>query len=261
MNSLKEIYQYRELLKSNVRKDIRGRYKGSFLGVLWTFINPLLQVLVYFIVFPILMRSSMEHYLIYLVTGLLPWMFFQATIVAGTQSIKSNAGIVKKVYFPRQILVLSQVISGLVNFLITIPIILIFCAVESIPFTWHLIWIPLIAIIQSLLLYGADLILSAINVYVQDVENIINFFLNMLFYGTPIIYSIDQFESMKGTILYKLIEYNPMTIIVNSYRNVIMYDANPAWKALGAVFLLAIVLIVIGNMVFNRLQRGFAEEL
>ena len=106
-NLFKNLYKYRELLKTNIKKDIRGRYKGSFLGVLWSFINPLLQVVVYWIVFPYLMGGAMENYLIYLITGLIPWNFFLTAITGGTTCIKGNAGIVNKVYFPREILPIS----------------------------------------------------------------------------------------------------------------------------------------------------------
>lgn len=164
MSTIKEIYKYRELLKTSVKKDIRGKYKGSFLGILWSFINPLLQCLVYYVVFPILMGNTIPNYMVYLICGLLPWTFFQGTIMAETGCVKANGGIVKKVYFPRQILVLSQVLSGLINFFISVPIILIFCLIFSIPITWHIIWIPLIGVIQAILLYGLGLILAAVNV-------------------------------------------------------------------------------------------------
>ena len=101
---LKELYQYREFLKTNVKKDIRGKYKGSFLGVLWSFINPLLSVLVYAIVFPYIMRIKVENYLIYLITGIIPWTFFTSSINMGLISVLSNADIIKKVYFQREIL-------------------------------------------------------------------------------------------------------------------------------------------------------------
>lgn len=129
MTLFKQLYAYRELLKTNIKKDIRGRYKGSFLGILWSFINPLLQVVVYWIVFPYLMgRGAMDgqNYLIYLITGLIPLTFFMTVVSQGTTCIKANAGIIKKVYFPREILPISMVASGLVNFFISCIIILVF---------------------------------------------------------------------------------------------------------------------------------------
>lgn len=259
MQTLREFYEYRELLKTNVRKDIRGRYKGSILGMLWSFINPLLQVFVYYLVFPYLMRGSMENFLVFLITAFFPWNFFLASINGATGCIKANAGIIKKVYFPRKILILSQVISNLINFFFAVPIILIFVVIFQIPLTWNLIFLPLIAVVEALLCYGCGLILSAINVYVQDVENLVQFFLNLLFYGTPIIYSLDMFPS--GSMLYFLVSYNPMTLLMNCYRNVMMYGTMPEWGSLAVLLLISFVLIMMGNWVFDKLQKGFAEEL
>lgn len=260
IETIKEIWNYRELLKTSVSKDIRGRYKQSFLGVLWTFINPLLQVLVYYLVFPILMRTSMPNYVVYLICGLMPWTFFMNTIMGGISAVKGNAGIIKKVYFPREILVLSQIISGFINFLISTPIILIFVIVFRIPLSWNLLWVPVIAVVQSMLAYGMDLFLSAINVYIQDMEYIISFILQMVFYGTPIIYELSQFAG-GNPVLYKLIQLNPMTMLVESYRNCFMYSLPPNWLKLGCVALLSAVLIVAGTFFFNRMQKGFAEQL
>ena len=119
MNFFKELYHYRELLKTNVKKDIRGKYKGSFLGILWSFINPLLQVLVYALVFPYIMKVETENYLIFLICGIIPWTWFITSISQGTTSITNNANLIKKVYFPREILPISVVTSGLANFLIS----------------------------------------------------------------------------------------------------------------------------------------------
>ena len=173
---LKELYQYRQLLKSNVRKEIRGKYKGSFLGVLWSFVNPLLTTLVYAIVFPFLLRGNQEHYTTFIIIGILPWTWFTTTISQGTSTILINGGIIKKVYFPREILPLSVVSSGLINFLISCIIILIFLVCSGIGFSFNLLYLPLIIIIQFILQLGIILITSAINVYVRDSEYIINFF-------------------------------------------------------------------------------------
>ena len=160
MQVFKNIYDYRELLKSNVKKDIRGKYKGSFLGVLWSFLNPLLQVLVYYIVFPYLMRgATIPNYIVYLVTGIIPWSFFSTVISIGTTTIKANEGIVKKVYFPREILVISQVLSGLVNFFISCIIVVFFCLAFDVGISIHIVFSPIIAIIQAILSLGILFIL------------------------------------------------------------------------------------------------------
>ena len=127
MNLFTNLYNYRELLKSNVKKEIRGKYKGSFLGILWSFINPLLQVLVYAIVFPYIMRVKTPNYLQFLIAGIIPWTFFTTVLNQGMITVRMNAGIIKKVYFPREILPISVALSGLVNFFISCIIILLFC--------------------------------------------------------------------------------------------------------------------------------------
>ena len=126
MKVFKDLYQYRELLKTNVKKEIRGKYKGSFLGVLWSFVNPLLMVLVYAIVFPYIMRVQQDNYLIFLIVAIIPWNFFTTVIAQGSITVRTNGNIIKKVYFPREILPISVVVSGLVNFLISCLIIFIF---------------------------------------------------------------------------------------------------------------------------------------
>ena len=120
MKVFKELYKYREFLYTNVKKDIRGKYKASFLGVLWSFINPLLQVTVYAIVFPYLMRgSAIPNYLLFIICGIIPWTWFTMSMVNGTTCVTNSGNLIKKVYFPREILPISSVTSGCVNFLIS----------------------------------------------------------------------------------------------------------------------------------------------
>lgn len=263
MNIFKNLYDYRELLKTNVKKDIRGRYKGSFLGILWSFLNPLLQVVVYWIVFPYLFGRGVtgENYLIYLITGIIPWTFFANSVNMGTSSIKLNGGVIKKVYFPREIIPISQILSGIVNFLISCIIILLFCIGTGTGISIHVLAVVLILFVQSVLTLGIVFILSSVNVYVQDVENIVMFILNMLMYGTPIIYYLKQFSGAQAGILYKLILINPLTTIINSYRDVFMYHTWPDFKALGLVFAFSLVVLFIGYAIFRKLEKGFAEEL
>ena len=147
----KELYNYRELLKSNTKKEIRGRYKQSFLGVLWSFLNPLLQLLVYSVVFGALLASGDDTYYIYVCVGLIPWTFFTTTVTGGTLSVIINDNIVKKVYFPREILPISSVISGAINFLISTIIILAFVLISGIGFSKFILLYPVILIIQCIL--------------------------------------------------------------------------------------------------------------
>lgn len=254
---IKELYQYREFLKTNVKKDIRGKYKGSFLGVLWSFINPLLMTLVYAIVFPFILKSSQDNYVTFIVIAILPWNWFTTVISQGTFCIVANSDIIKKVYFPREILPISTATSGLVNYIISVPIIFIFLLVSGIGFNWNILWLPLIAITQYILTIGIIMITSAINVYIRDAEYIINFFITMLFYATPVLYSTSLFPEKYRWILY----LNPMTTIINSYRDIFYYKQMPNMKFLLPILLLSVVLTLIGIAIFKKMKKGFAEEV
>ena len=260
MEIFRNLYQYRELLKTNVKKDIRGKYKGSFLGILWSFLNPLLQVFVYYLVFPYLMRGAgIDNYLVYLITGIVPWTFFATSINAGTTSIKANEGIIKKVYFPREILVISQILSGVVNFFISSIIILIFCVVFGVGISVHICAVPIIVLIQGILTLGIVFILSAVNVYIQDLEYVVSFMMNMLFYGTPILYSLEQFAS--AGLLHDLICLNPMTSVIDAYRDVFLYHDWPNFSNLFIVLILGLVVLIVGYKIFKVLEKGFAEKI
>lgn len=253
----KELYDYRQLLKSNVSKEIRGKYKGSFLGVLWSFVNPLLMTLVYAIVFPFILRSTQPHYVTFVVIGVLPWTWFTNVISQGTNTIVVNGGIIKKVYFPREVLPISIVTSGLINFLISCIIIAIFLICSGIGFSFYILMLPLIVLIQYILMLGLIFITSAIDVYVRDAEYIIAFLVSMLFYATPILYSSDLFPAKFSWIL----NLNPLTTIINSYRDIFYYQTMPNLKALGIVFLVSMLILIIGYKIFGKLKKGFAEEL
>lgn len=254
---IKELYQYREFLKTNVKKDIRGKYKGSFLGVLWSFINPLLMTLVYAIVFPFILKNSQDNYVTFIVIAILPWNWFTTVISQGTFCMIANSDIIKKVYFPREILPISTATSGLVNYIISIPIIFIFLLVSGIGLNWNILWLPLIAITQYILTIGIIMITSAINVYIRDAEYIINFFITMLFYATPVLYSTTLFPEKYRWILY----LNPMTTIINSYRDIFYYKQMPNMKFLLSILLFSIVLTGIGIIIFKKMKKGFAEEV
>jgi len=258
MQVFKNLYQYRELLKSNVKKEIRGKYKGSFLGILWSFINPLLLVLVYALVFPYIMKSQEENYLIFLIVAIIPWNFFTTVLTQGSNCVWLNGGIIKKVYFPREILPISVVIAGLINFFISCIIILAFLIFSGVGITMNIFWVFPIAIIQAIFSLGLLFILSAINVYVRDIEYIVSFIINLLFYGTPILYNANQFE---GSIIAQVIKLNPMTSLIESYRNIFYYQSRPQMSALLYIFIIAMFLLIVGYFIFRKLEKGFAEEV
>ena len=253
----KNLLDYKELLKSNIKKEIRGKYKGSFLGVLWSFINPLLTTLVYAIVFPFILKTTQDHYVTYLVIGILPWNYFVTSINQGTTTVWLNGGIIKKVYFPREVLPISIIGSNLVNFLISCIIIFIFLLFSGIGFSFYIFLLPLIILVQTLFQLAIVFVTSAIEVYVRDAEYIINFILNMMFYATPILYSADLFPKRFAWIL----NLNPMAIIINAYRSILYNKTMPQINMVVILLIISLILVYLGYKIFKKIERGFAEEL
>jgi len=257
MNIFQKIYNYKELLKNNVKKEIRGRYKNSVLGVLWTFLNPLLQLAVYAFVFPLILRVTQEYYVIFVCVGLIPWTFFTVTVMQSASTIIANGNIVKKVYFPREILPISVVTSATVNFLISTIIIVFFCILFGLGITRYILFYPIILIIQYIFQLGVAFILSSFTVYFRDLEHFVQIAIMVLFYATPIVYSGDSIPER----FRFLLNLNPMVHIINAYRDIFYNQIMPNLLHLGILFLLSIIFCIIGYFVFKKLQKGFAEEL
>ena len=257
MSVFKGLYEYRELLKTSIKKDIRGKYKNSILGVIWSFLNPLLQLAVYAIVFPLIMKSNIPNYTVFVCCGLIPWTFFSTAISRTSFVMVENANIIKKVYFPREILPISIVTSEMVNFIISTVIILAFVITYGIGFSWYIVFYPIILIIQYILLIGISLLVSSITVYIRDLQHFIGILLQLLFYATPIVYGLDIIpESFRW-----ILKINPMSYIIDSYRAIFYYQRMPDLVGLIIVLAISVILCIIGYFIFNKLQKRFAEEL
>lgn len=257
MNVFSELYKYRELLKTNVKKEIRGKYKGSWLGVIWTFLNPLLMLAVYAFVFPYILRVEVENYTIFMIVALIPWNFFTTAVISGTSCINLNGAILKKVYFPREIIPLSVTISQLINFLITCLIMFLFILVSGVGFTIHFLYFPLIVLIQFILTLGINFILSSITVFVNDVAHFVQIGMTLGFYATPIVY----LSTMLPEKFQWAMHVNPMAVIVESYRSALYYHQTPDLFWLEVWGLLSVVILIFGYLLFKKLEKTFVEEL
>ncbi len=257
MNKFKEIYNYREFLKTSIRKEFRGKYKKSFLGVLWSFLNPLFQLLVYALVFPFILRNDIDNYTVFLIVALMPWTFFNMTVIQSAASVVTNGGIIKKVYFPREILPISTATSNLLNFLITGIIVIVALLVSGVGIGPSIVVLPIIVIMQYILLLGLSFIFSSITVYVRDVEYLLNVFMMLMFYMSPIVYSADMIPA-KFLPIFKL---NPMFHIIKYYRDILYYQQIPNMASVMLLFLACLLILVVGYLIFNRLEKRFAEEL
>ena len=255
---LRELYEYREMIFSLVQRDLKGRYKGSVLGFFWTFLNPLLQLCVYTLVFSVIMKNDIEQYYLFLFVALIPWIFFSTCVSGGSGCIWAQQDMVKKIYFPREVLPVAFVTSQFVNMLlcfIVIFLVLLFSGrginLAACPFL-----IP-IMVIEYVMALGAALISSAVTVYVRDVEYILGIITMAWQFMSPVMYSIDQVPTEILPFFY----LNPMTSIIVAYRDILYYKQFPKMETLIQALAFGILLLGAGLIIFNLLKRHFAEEL
>lgn len=258
MKHLREIYDYRQMIFSLVRKELRGRYKGSALGFLWTFINPLLQLCVYTFVFSIVMPNNIEKFYLYLFVGLIPWLFFSGSLTGGAASIINQKDMVKKIYFPREVMPIAYVTSNFVNMLLCFVVIFAVVVVSGVGVNLIAIcYLPIIMIVEYIMCLGGAMLTSALTVYFRDLEYILGIVTMAWMYFTPVVYSIDMVPEN----LRPFMNLNPMTPVIVAYRDVLYSKQVPHISTLASGFVLGCTVLIVGCVVFQKLQRGFAEEL
>jgi len=251
----RELYDYREMFKNLVKRDLRTRYKGSALGFLWTFVNPLLQLVVFSVVFSSIMRMNVEKYPMFLFVALLPWIFFSSSSQSGTGLIMAHANLVKKVYFPRAILPLATTAAAMINLLLSFSIAFLALLLFRMPLTISLLALPLVMLVQFVFTLGFVLVLSALNVYFRDIEHLWANVILAWFYLTPIVYPLDMVPAKFISLFF----LNPMTIFTLAYRDILYRGIFPNFVILGNMAILSILILIFGYLVFRRLERGFAE--
>lgn len=263
INYFKELYKYKELLLNLTRKELKVRYRGSILGIFWSLLNPMIMTLVYTFVFSIVLGSTTKDFPIFLLSGLIPWNFLASSLNVGIDSIVGNSHLINKIKFPREILPLSIIFSNFINFLLELVAFFILLIFMGYKFYKLLYLLPLIILIQIFLVIGATLIVSSVNVYFRDTKHILNIFMLIWFFATPIIYNI-------GIVPEKfryLMIVNPMTVFTILYRNIFYYVNFPAqleFLSLRTLLLclsLSIAILLFGYYLFNKLSPRFAEEI
>lgn len=274
--SIKEIFDYRQMIAGLIRRDLRGRYKGSVLGFLWTFVNPLLQLLVYTLVFGVLFKNNMSNFYLYVFTALIPWIFFNTCLTGGCGAVLDQAGLVTKVYFPREVLPISYTSSQFVNMLYCFVIVLavyIFGAFSSIGpggVSWGLregfsflplISLPLLFLIEYVMCLGMTMFTSAITVYVRDIRHILNILGMLWMFVTPVMWDTHMLDGRNPIFKILLIYVNPMTGLIEGYHNVLYHGQWPVFYYLGISAAWAVLALLIGWVVFAKTKKRFAEEM
>ena len=272
---LRELIAYRYLVHNLVARNLKVRYKNSLLGVAWSMLNPLLMMLVFTVVFTIL-AGSMDVAVppAFILAGLLPWTFFAGTIAAATRSLVDNAHLIKKVYFPREALPLSIMISNLVHFLIALPIYFILAVAFGIPgaeqgtFWPYLAWLPVIIAVQAIFALGLSFFTATVNVFYRDMEIVMDTLILAWFFVTPVFYDFTKSFAATHVILGAEVPVsriafilNPMASIIAAYRDAIYYGRMIAPDFFLRTAITSVVILVVGYWFFQRHNWRFGEEL
>lgn len=258
INDIKELYEYREMIYSLVHKELRGKYKGSVLGFLWSLLIPLFQLVIYTLVFSVFMSSPVDKFYIFLFVALVPWFYFNSCVSGGAISIIQQKNLVEKIYFPRMVLPVAYSISYFINMLLSFIIVFIALYISGIGINFRVLWyLPIIMLIEFVMGTGVTLLFSALTVYFRDMEYILNIITMAWMYMTPILYPLEQLPEKIRGYLY----LNPMTSVVIAYRDVLYYQKAPDMQTLIYAVIWGIVVFIFGWILFRKLQKNFVEEL
>jgi lipopolysaccharide transport system permease protein len=258
IRNLKELWRFRALIRALVKRHLAMRYRGSALGFLWSLLNPLCQMAVYSLVFQYYIRfNGVEHYPIFLLCGLLPWIWFTSALLEGTNSLVASGHLITKSMFPAHILPTVSVLTTLIHFLLALPLLIIFGLLTGVHFTAALLFLPVLIGMHLLFIHGITLALSALNVHFRDIQHILGNLLSFFFFLCPIVYPVSSVpEKFQFTL-----QLNPLALYISNYHKVILDGVLPSYSAMLVMLGLGMISVLIGNGIFNRYREGLAEML
>ncbi|MCG8351184.1 MAG: ABC transporter permease [Chloroflexales bacterium] len=280
---IQELWQYRELIINLVLRDLRSRYKGSALGYLWTQLAPLMLMLVFWLVFSTFFKSGIAMFPVFIIVALLPWNYCAEAVSGGARSVLDNANLIKKVFFPREVLPLVSVLSSLVNYLLSLPMMFLVIAVvqffyeplreqnQLFNFSWTFAYLPVLLIIQTIFLVGVAMFLSALSVFFRDAIHLIGVLIQFWFFLTPVIYTLEVVSAPVARVIRWL---NPMASLVEFHREILYGAAGsvvaigkiptpglPALDSILRVSVTAFLILAVGYWFFQRSSWRFGEEI
>jgi len=249
--------EYRELIRIMTISELKIKYQSSILGFTWSLLNPLLMMLVLYFVFSSIFKASQNNFALYLLIGIVSWRFMANGTSSAITSIVGKPSLVTKVHIPRQVLVLSTVlasfISSILEFVVLVPLLFIL----GVGLSPNILLFPVVHVIFFMMVYGISLILAALYVYYRDLNQIWDVLIQMGFFLSPIVYPL-------STVPPEYLRYymlNPVTVMIQMYRDVLLYHVAPTLADLAFTLLTAATIILLGSLVFKRLERRFAEEI
>ncbi len=269
--SLRDLFNHRELLDLLIRRDLKARYKDSALGFFWSLARPLMQLAIYFVVVGQFLQAArgIPDFAVYIFSGLTAIGLFTEIVVGSTGSVLANAGLVKKVYVPRELFPLASVGSAFINFLIQVGVLLVATLVAG-AFPWHAQLLYVVPSVLLLVVYGTaiGMICAALNVYLRDVQYLVEVATMLLFWATPVVYSWQMVAGIVGpSILLDIYTNNPLTLAVIGFQHAFWMAGDAVAQPDHLLLRMSVALIVglgllfASHRVFLRLQGNFAQEI
>lgn len=254
---LRLVRYHLDLFSNLVARDIKFRYKGSFLGILWSLLQPLSLIAVYSFLFTRVIALDIPNYVPFLVAGVLPWNWFTASLDFSADVLLANRDLIKKAVFPHELLLLATITSNLLILALGLPVLLIFLAISNIPLSPAVVFLPAVVILQYAFTLGLALVVSTLNVYFRDVRHLLGVVLFAWFFLTPVFYD----AALVPAAYRELFSANPMAHIIGGYRDVLLFARTPDWPVLSQLALTSAMVLGLGFAIFARCKRSFPEEL
>jgi ABC-type polysaccharide/polyol phosphate export permease len=259
---LGDVWAFRFALLNLVLKDFRIRYRNMSLGIMWSVINPLVMlgvlVFVFTFVYP---NKGIAFFPIFLLLGLLGFNFFSLCISSATSCVVENAPLIKKTIFPRILLPLSVVLSQVIHFLIQLVVLLVFMIIFRVPVTKSYCWLPLVCLVELTFCTGMSLILSLLNVYYRDMLYLVQSALTILFWMTPIFYSLTTVHENTPKIFFGMYTLNPVAGCIDTARKAMLYNSPPDTWAFSAAAAVSVCALLFGLWLYSRYDRNFSDRL
>ncbi len=268
MERLRDLWRHRALVGVLVAREVKARYRGSVLGFFWSLLNPLLMLAVYTLVFQLLLPNrspSTSPYALFLFCGLLPWNWLSSSISDGATSLLTHGALLRKILFPAEVLPAVAVLAQGVHFLLALPVLLAALLAGAlgafgppVPLGWALLQVPLLLLLQALLLFGVGLFLAALTVHFRDVKDLLQTVLSVLFFATPILYTLKDLP--KGRIA-SLLALNPLAPLFAGWHDAFFYGRFSTPQTLGTAAAISLVALAVGWAFFDRLRDSFPEAV
>lgn len=251
-----ELWRHRALIWALVVRHLNARYRGSMLGFLWSFLNPLCLIGVYSLVFRYYVRfENVEHYTLFMFAGLLPWIWFSSGVIEATSAVTGGGSLVTKSVLPPQILPAVAVLTHLANFLFAVPLLLIFMYICGVTPGLEMLTLPVVILVELTFVLGLGLALSALNVYYRDIQHILANLITLWFFLCPIIYPASNVpEKLRFTLWL-----NPVALFTEMYQGIFVDNSWPQWEILVLTGAISLITLIVGAMIFERYRDNFAE--